>query len=393
MSDTVVYAFDYNMMTICWLRECGILPHDCDLMLLAGPGFVERLKTLDKFANIFLVMNPNAHGQLYSHRESAICRLLEDADRPRRNTMRYLELAEPGRFFLDKETNYRRMFVPTTSLITPGTYTNTFHNRQLRVFLWEHAITIAQIATRVSFSYHFNHAVCLPLGVQGIEQPSRYLRGIYVARPEAIPETAEYGMPVHRVPLMDRANAVFKEEMNFLFAYSKEQQAVYARHDCIVFPYLGDPDDARRRRRIRLLDTFADILGRDNMLIKPHPRSNAMELAEVSSFPVFLEHGIPFEVSAFNIPDMGKRLIIASYTTIAALTPKMFFDDEPYVMILDNVFSLQNDASNLAELFAIKERIKELYREPEKFFIPQTEDEAVEFVQRFANTRKVNHVS
>lgn len=124
---------------------------------------------------------------------------------------------------------------------------------------------------------------------------------------------------------------------------------------------------------------LADAVGRDNVIVKRHPRSSTKDFGDLRYFE---GNGVPFELYCLNM-DMSKKVIV-SFTSTAVATPKILFDQEPIVIVLSKLVKTNTGEKNLfVDYF---EAVKKTYNESIRFFIPRDRDEFREFVSSLNNT-------
>lgn len=108
-------------------------------------------------------------------------------------------------------------------------------------------------------------------------------------------------------------------------------------------------------------------LGRKNVVIKKHPRDTSHN----NQGFLYYEHSeMPFEFICMNT-DISKKIII-SYSSTAAATPKMIFNQEPFVIIL---YKLMQRGKKIKRSNNFFETIQLSYSEPNRFFIPESIDD------------------
>lgn len=387
MSDVLVYTFGYNMMTICWLQECGILPNGCDLVLLGeSPEFVERLRESGRFGNIFEVIKKNPQGRFFLMREKAINQILENPGRPYRRKFRYWEALNPGRFFTGERTSYCEYSLPQPYCFSmvPALYCVLATNRDAALTVWEHATFHFQISTARLFSaLHYEGTKSLFFGLFGLGQPSTRVKTFYVSHPEILDQQVRAIVDLQRTPIISWDNDSFRREMNHLFRYTEEKRESFDGRNVIVLPLTKMNDIQTLISSKEFLKQVTDMVGAGNILIKPHPGARQEELELFGGYKVFLEKSFPVELSFYNLPDLDDRLIIAYYTTMAVLTPKLQFDAEPYILLLDDLFPFTNSYGDLTKILSIKEKVRSLYRHPEKMLFAKTWEDALEFVKNY----------
>lgn len=109
-------------------------------------------------------------------------------------------------------------------------------------------------------------------------------------------------------------------------------------------------------------------IGRDNVILKKHPRSKAGNDYGIKEYKMI---GVPFETICMNSDLDGKILI--SYGSTALSTPKMLFNQEPYIVVLYNLCECNKEMDRLQHSFF--SNLKKLYKDPSKVFEPENIDQ------------------
>ncbi len=127
-----------------------------------------------------------------------------------------------------------------------------------------------------------------------------------------------------------------------------------------------------------IVKLIVDELG--DVVIKKHPRDLTAEEKNYS----YIKQGGSFENYCYT-NDMNNKVIISSYST-GTFAPKLFFDQEPVVILLYNILeTYYKDAFQAAGLFA---QYKMMYRNPQRVFIPNDINELKRILQRLSETKK-----
>lgn len=128
-------------------------------------------------------------------------------------------------------------------------------------------------------------------------------------------------------------------------------------------------DDANKYDRF--VQLIIHIIGNNNVIIKSHPRDISVRNKDCHYYE---NNSTPFEVVIANTNIKNKILI--SYFSTAVITPKLLFDQEPYVILLNNLVSSKIKVSD--EIVKCFDEIKKLYRDKTKFIVPNNEAELIE---------------
>lgn len=118
----------------------------------------------------------------------------------------------------------------------------------------------------------------------------------------------------------------------------------------------------------RIVDSAVELLGNRNVMIKKHPRDNSTNNPQCEYYHY---DSLPFEIVIANSCISNKVLI--SYFSTAAITPKLLFDQEPYVILLNNLVDSKTPAN--IEIKRVFDSVKMQYKDSARFIIPQNKDE------------------
>ena len=140
----------------------------------------------------------------------------------------------------------------------------------------------------------------------------------------------------------------------------------------VIFDSLRGFDPERDRKMNRLdacFDYAGTCFGKENTIMKPHPRSKERTSADLN---LYMNTSVPMEVLYSGMDNLDDRVLI-TYASSAVYTPKMFFDAEPWVInlfrITDNVDGQKSEWEDAYLKF------KKTYREPGKIMAPESEEE------------------
>lgn len=149
------------------------------------------------------------------------------------------------------------------------------------------------------------------------------------------------------------------------------------REKVIIFDPLRGMDSERAAKFPtidRCYDMLAERFGRENVVVKPHPRSTIKPAVKAR---LYENSGLPMEVLYAKMDDVEDRLLV-SYASSAVYTPKMFFDAEPRII---NLFALVDGADGGSEWETQYRKFKRIYRDPSRVSAPQTMEELEALLQ------------
>ncbi len=172
--------------------------------------------------------------------------------------------------------------------------------------------------------------------------------------------------PVEQMPRIDWSGGAGDL---LALVFGAEERHMIRRNVIIFDPLRGM--DAERGKKFPLIDRCYDLVaahfGRENVLVKPHPRSTEKTAAQVDLYP---NSGLPMEVLYAKMDDIEDRLLV-TYASSAVYTPKMFFDAEPRII---NLFRLV-DGEGASEWETQQQKFRGIYRDPSRVAAPRTMEE------------------
>lgn len=193
---------------------------------------------------------------------------------------------------------------------------------------------------------------------------------LYVYRPSCV--MSKYNkIRIKSIPLINKYSDCIDEIKKVL---QKNEINIISRK--IVF-FDSDFGDYRiLEQQIHFVNKLNEILNSKNYYIKFHPNSDRKLYGEKAEA---LKIEDAFEVINLN-QDMSDKILI-SIASSACITPKLIFNEEPYIVFL---YKLSKETLEYAPNFdEFIQKIVELYDSPEKIFIPTTVEEYFEILHKF----------
>lgn len=117
-------------------------------------------------------------------------------------------------------------------------------------------------------------------------------------------------------------NDKFKKELNTIFDYYSLQDA-YSQKYIVLSSAIEEITPIKNKAVI--LNCLADCVGKDNILIKTHPRMNRDYYLD-RGYNVNVDTSVPWEIIALNM-DLSNKIIISSDSG-SLYTPKILFDKQ-----------------------------------------------------------------
>ncbi len=159
------------------------------------------------------------------------------------------------------------------------------------------------------------------------------------------------------------------ELFNRIFQFKKSDLIT---DDCILLDCVRDEIlDKQGQKKLELIyNMIFQACGVENIIVKPHPRDTA---SLKDGIKYYTNYKLPIECLYMNLNCNSKVLISVSST--ATITPKVFFDQEPYILLLYKLLDLKNSNINQNDLDTYYSNCKKLYTHPERFMIPENKVE------------------
>ena len=117
----------------------------------------------------------------------------------------------------------------------------------------------------------------------------------------------------------------------------------------------------------KIYEKLIKKFGIDKIAFKRHPRDER----ELVSARKYIYGSVPFELFGC-IQDLSSNILVA-WDSTAVLTPKMFFGQEPTVILLYRI--VKGKINNYSETEKLYSMFSECYESKTKFIVPQTLEE------------------
>jgi len=149
----------------------------------------------------------------------------------------------------------------------------------------------------------------------------RYLHenitGLYLFEPDLICWDCPY--PVHKIVKADINDVEYKNILNNVFGYENIRDTYDAR---VIFFEEAFSHENIDIGDIELVETLGEIVGKENIFIKIHPRNPNNRFKKLG-YKTNLDTGIPWEIIALN-NDFSDRVFV-TISSSAVLTPRTIF--------------------------------------------------------------------
>jgi len=187
--------------------------------------------------------------------------------------------------------------------------------------------------------------------------------GVYVYKPDFL--ITDKSITINKLPTINKDDvktlSLLNNIMGYKDYYSKELNSKYVFFEQ-AFQFQNAID-----KEVQLLEFIIKYTGLEDIVVKLHPRTDKNSydrICRVSQVPV------PYEIIELN--NIVENKVLISIISTACLNPKIIFDEEPYVILLFKLIDLFRYTPLNITLYDTVYKIKNSYRDPNRFFIPET---------------------
>jgi hypothetical protein len=118
----------------------------------------------------------------------------------------------------------------------------------------------------------------------------------------------------------------------------------------------------------RLFEIFNDFIGKDDMVIKIHPRSR---ICNIDGYSHIVDEPM-WETTILKL-DIDDKVLISLIST-AVFMPKILYDSEPVIILLYHLMG-ETFIDKIERISPFVNRIRDMYRDKGKIIIPKSEEE------------------
>ena len=275
--------------------------------------------------------------------------------------------------FIDKENyNYDVFMFFNYDVLTYSVFNKIYEqNKNIKVHRYEEGYC--------SYLFDFSHLIITKVYkiFRKLSRKPRLedkMEKYYFYHPDIVLFKANYEYA--KIPTLDRNNAELLKILNTVFNYEQvKNEDNYNKkyiffEECFFCDNLGVDD-------FELIMKIADIVGKENLLVKLHPR-NKVDRFSKYGITTNKTIGMPWEVIQMNNNFSDKVfLTIASGSVLAS---KLYFGDSIKTYLL---FNCTNKMSNMVgeEYFAYLKKIQEKFG-IDDFYIPNNKEEFIDTLKK-----------
>lgn len=345
----------YHLINAINLKMTLLSDKDADLVLTHSCDFSEVIPKLK---------NEGLFSEIYYSEETwkDSVKLNENASRKRREMTK-----SPSSFLYQEEwleNQYDEFYVPTfTSSYCYLVYYSFYRrfNSVPRIFLYEDG-TDTYSRNGID-TIRRMEGICIKRGdIPNSMWVEKNYGGVYVYEPSVCQHGNQH--ETYAIPKMSpEVYSVLKR----VFGYEELPQE--------RFIYFSEPfrDEFINNNEMELLDRIAEKVGKDNIIVKLHPRTTFEQFTE-KGYKLMKNMTVPWEIIAADKNVENKVLMAVSSTTI--LSPMFMHDYDTKAIMLTHLVTKNRFFSTTEDFARLRDCIyKHFNRDSRKLFIPKTYDE------------------
>ena len=191
--------------------------------------------------------------------------------------------------------------------------------------------------------------------------------------------------PIEKIPAIDYKNKEVKDIFHHIFGEAKLPKQKFIFLEEAFF------DDKIPSNDLELVLRIAEIVGKDQMIIKLHPRNKVNRFKEYG-FQTMEHTQVPWEITLMDEDITDKILFTVSSN--ASITSKLIFEKNMNVIMLYRMFTGKTWLMGNANFSLYHERsIKEFNKDRKNIYCPHSFDEMGEILKYIEGVEKIERRS
>lgn len=191
--------------------------------------------------------------------------------------------------------------------------------------------------------------------------------------------------PIEKIPAVDYRNKDIKDIFHGIFGEAKLPKEKFIFLEEAFF------DDKIPSNDLELVLRIADIVGKDQMIVKLHPRNKVNRFKEYG-FKTMEHTQVPWEITLMDEDITDKILFTVSSN--ASITSKLIFEKNMNVIMLYRMFTGRTWLMGNANFSLYHEKsIKEFNKERKNIYCPHSFDEIGEILKYIEGVEKIERRS
>lgn len=196
--------------------------------------------------------------------------------------------------------------------------------------------------------------------------------GYYFSEPGLV--NYEFKYPIFQSEKFSRTNDALKKTLNHVFALDKLNDDY---HEKYLFFECGDAFFFNNNDDLRFIDKLVELVGKDNVLIKRHPRIKENRF-ENKGVHIASGSTVPWELIQLNI-HMEDKVFITTKSA-AAITSEVYFGDKcSAILLYKGINGEQGEISENFEKYMVDFKNKS----NNGFWLPESIDEFISLIKIF----------
>lgn len=253
-------------------------------------------------------------------------------------------------------------------------------NKNLKVYFYDEGIGVYTVGY-----YCSSKLMKLFYRLMGLRYINKYYEKVYVYAPQCM--CSGINETLVKIPAIDKNDCKIVESYNRIFRVNIDYSQKYKEFKCIYLDqdfsrYMEEAQYCEEYRfsQLDILNELTNGISKGKIIVKKHPIRRD-KVYEDSGYTVEERLELPWEIVQLN-ENFSSKVLIGINST-ALLSPKMIYDEEPYVIVLGKM--IRNEGlsdrvwtSNIEELFV---KVQNMYGKKEKFLIVESMQEYIKLVE------------
>lgn len=191
--------------------------------------------------------------------------------------------------------------------------------------------------------------------------------------------------PIEKIPTIDYKNKEVKDVFHHIFGEAKLPKQKFIFLEEAFF------DDKIPSNDLELVLRIAEIVGKDQMIIKLHPRNKVNRFQEYG-FQTMQHTQVPWEITLMDEDITDK--ILFTISSNASITSKLIFEKNMNVVMLYRMFTGKTWLMGNANFSLYHERsLKEFNKDRKNIYCPYSFDEMKEILKYIEGVSKIERMS
>ena len=210
-------------------------------------------------------------------------------------------------------------------------------------------------------------------GVLGRIEIYHSISSIYLFSPIFLNDETE--LEVIKIPKLDPECDELKAYLNKIFGYDNcadlyKEKVIFFEESYLEDGFIDD--------YMPIINKISEVVGKDNILVKSHPRSHYNGFAE-AGYKTNTNKGIPWEIILLNNPDL-KNKVFVSFCSGSVVSPVCYFDMKIPTVCIAKMMRFRPNKEISSYMEYMRETV--LKKFPDVFFEPRNENELKEYWER-----------